>query len=79
MTITHLITHSGGFHADELLSSVVLSHLFPQAKLLRTRDVQWLKPSPEKIIYDVGGEFNAQDQIFDHHQRPNPLLSLIHI
>ena len=73
MTITHLITHSGGFHADELLSSVVLSHLFPQAKLLRTRGVQWLKPSPEKIIYDVGGEFNAQDQIFDHHQRPNPL------
>jgi uncharacterized UPF0160 family protein len=38
MTITHLVTHSGGFHADELLSSVVLTKLFPKAKLLRSRD-----------------------------------------
>ena len=27
MTVKHLITHSGGFHADELLSSVVLTRL----------------------------------------------------
>ena len=50
MTITHLITHSGGFHADELLSSVVLTRLFPQAELLRTRDKQWITPSADKII-----------------------------
>ena len=73
MTITHLITHSGGFHADELLSSVILTKLFPNAELLRTRDRDWLKPSPEKIIYDVGGDYNADNQIYDHHQRPGPL------
>lgn len=73
MTITHLVTHSGGFHADELLSSVVLTRLFPQAELKRTRDRQWLTPSAEKIIYDVGGSYSADAQIFDHHQRPNPL------
>lgn len=73
MTITHLITHSGGFHADELLSSVILTKLFPDAELNRTRDREWLKPSPEKIIYDVGGDYNADNQIFDHHQRPGPL------
>lgn len=38
MTITHLVTHSGRFHADELLSSVVLTRLFPQVELLRSRD-----------------------------------------
>ena len=73
MTITHLITHSGGFHADELLSSVVLTRLFPQAELLRTRDKKWITPSADKIIFDVGGTYDAEAQIFDHHQRPGPL------
>lgn len=73
MTITSLVTHSGGFHADELLSSVVLTHLFPKAELIRTRDRSSLVPAADKIIYDVGGMFSAEEQIFDHHQRPNPL------
>jgi uncharacterized UPF0160 family protein len=72
MTITHLVTHSGGFHADELLSSVVLTHLFPQAKLIRSREQQWITPSADKIIFDVGGDYDAEAQIFDHHQRPSP-------
>ena len=73
MTIAHLITHSGGFHADELLSSVIVTHLFPQARLRRTRDREWLKPATDKIIYDVGGDYSSEAQIFDHHQRPGPL------
>jgi uncharacterized UPF0160 family protein len=73
MTITHLVTHSGGFHADELLSSVILTRLFPQAELVRSRDTAWTTPAPDKIIYDVGRAYDADAQIFDHHQRPNPL------
>ncbi|MEP2781711.1 MAG: MYG1 family protein [Pseudoruegeria sp.] len=73
MTITHLITHSGGFHADDLLSSVILTRLFPDAELRRTRDKAWITPAEDRIIYDVGGDFDADAQIFDHHQRPNPL------
>ena len=73
MTITQLVTHSGGFHADELLSSVVLTRLFPQARLLRTRDAAWLTPAEDRIIYDVGRAYDAEMRIFDHHQRPNPL------
>lgn len=73
MSITHLVTHSGGFHADELLSSVVLTRLFPQAELRRSRERQWLMPSTDKIIFDVGGDYDAASQIFDHHQRPGPL------
>ncbi|WP_323006756.1 MYG1 family protein [Pseudorhodobacter sp.] len=73
MTITHLVTHSGGFHADELLSSVILMRLFPEAKLIRSRDKAWITPGEDRIIYDVGGQFDAGAQIFDHHQRPNPL------
>ena len=73
MNITHLITHSGGFHADELLSSVVLTRLFPKAELLRSRDKRWVTPSADKIIFDVGGSYDAEAQIFDHHHRPSPL------
>lgn len=73
MTITHLVTHSGGFHADELLSSVILTRLFPDAMLTRSRDKAWITPANDRIVYDVGGQFDAEAQIFDHHQRPNPL------
>lgn len=73
MTITHLITHSGGFHADELMSSVVLTQLYPDATLKRTRDRDWITPATDRIIYDVGGDYDAAAQIFDHHQRPSPL------
>ncbi len=72
MTITHLITHSGGFHADELLSSVILTQLFPDAEIVRTRDKKMIAPASGKIIYDVGGAYDSEAQIFDHHQRPGP-------
>lgn len=73
MTITHLVTHSGGFHADELLSSVILTRLYPEATLVRSRDAAWITPGAGRIIYDVGREYDAEALIFDHHQRPNPL------
>lgn len=73
MSITHLVTHSGGFHADELLSTVVLSQLFPKATLVRSRDAEMTSPDAGKLIYDVGRAYDAEAGIFDHHQRPNPL------
>ncbi|WP_405401359.1 MYG1 family protein [Paracoccus sp. Ld10] len=73
MTITHLVTHSGGFHADELLSSVILSRLHPEAQILRTRDAAWTTPAPDRVIYDVGRDFDADRLIFDHHQKNPPL------
>lgn len=73
MSIAYLVTHSGGFHADELLSSVILTRLYPDAQLQRSRDRQWITPAADRIIYDVGGAFDAEAQIFDHHQRPSPL------
>lgn len=71
--ITHLVTHSGGFHADELLSSVILTRVFAKAEVVRSRDKAWITPDAGRIIYDVGGMFDAQAEIFDHHQRPAPL------
>ncbi|SOE16528.1 uncharacterized UPF0160 family protein [Hoeflea halophila] len=69
----YLVTHSGGFHADELLSSVVLTRLFPTARIVRSRSPEWITPASDRIIYDVGGAYDAQAGIFDHHQRGAPL------
>lgn len=73
MTITHLVTHSGGFHADELLSTVVLGRLFPEARLVRSRDAGWITPGAGRIIYDVGRVYDPEARVFDHHQKPVPL------
>jgi uncharacterized UPF0160 family protein len=68
-----LVTHSGGFHADELLSSVILTRLFPAARLIRSRAPEWIAPGPDRIVYDVGGAYDPAAGIFDHHQRGAPL------
>ncbi|MFS2179591.1 MYG1 family protein [Rhizobium pisi] len=73
MTPDFLVTHSGGFHADELLSSVILTRLFPQARIVRSRAPEWITPGADRIIYDVGGAYDAEAGIFDHHQRGAPL------
>lgn len=73
MTIAHVVTHSGGFHADELLSSVVLTRLFPKARIMRTRDVTWTIPAPDRVIYDVRRDHDPERLIFDHHQKSLPL------
>lgn len=73
MSVQFLVTHSGGFHADEVLSSVILTRLFPQARLVRSRASEWITPAADRIIYDVGGSYDADLHIFDHHQRGAPL------
>lgn len=73
MTPDYLVTHSGGFHADELLSSVILTRLFPNAKLVRSRAPEWITSGPDRVIYDVGGAYDAEAGVFDHHQRGAPL------
>lgn len=73
MIADFLVTHSGGFHADELLSSVILTRLFPQARLVRSRAAEWITAGADRIIYDVGGVYDAAARVFDHHQRGAPL------
>lgn len=73
MAFTQLVTHSGAFHADELLSSVILTRLSPDATLIRTRDRDLTTPAEGRVIYDVGRDYDADRNIFDHHQPDAPL------
>jgi uncharacterized UPF0160 family protein len=71
--IKHLITHSGAFHADEVCATVILSALYPDAEILRTRDEYMIEDlAPDSITYDVGGVFNHNDRRYDHHQIGSP-------
>ncbi len=68
----YLVTHSGGFHADEVLSTVILTRLFPEAEIIRSRAPEWITPGADRVIYDVGGIYDPAALIFDHHQRGAP-------
>lgn len=73
MQIDTLITHAGRFHADDLLAYAMVSTLFPEAKLIRTRDPEVISRSMGcAVIFDVGHDYDPELQIFDHHQADKP-------
>jgi uncharacterized UPF0160 family protein len=63
-------THNGHFHADEALAVHMLRKHIPAysaAKLIRTRDPAVLATC--HTVVDVGGEYDAARNRYDHHQR----------
>ena len=61
------VTHSGKFHADDVLSWSLLQYFYPQTyTLTRTRDEKVFVQAD--IIFDVGGIFDSKNCKFDHHQ-----------
>lgn len=59
-------THNGRFHSDDVFSVALLKTLHPKAKVIRTRDLDILKTCD--LVLDVGGEYNVENNRFDHHQ-----------
>lgn len=68
-----LITHDGVFHADDVFSTVILSGLFPDAEIVRTRDPALTCPGEGRVVYDVGGLYDPESGMFDHHQPGAPV------
>lgn len=59
-------THSGSFHADDVLAAAVLRLVNPSLPILRTRDREQLERAD--ILFDVGRSYDRQTCRFDHHQ-----------
>lgn len=59
-------THSGTFHADDVLAAAALRLAKPSITILRSRDLAQLNAAD--ILFDVGRVFNAATGRFDHHQ-----------
>jgi uncharacterized UPF0160 family protein len=62
-----IVTHSGKFHADDVWAVAVLSILFPDAGLVRTRDPALVEAAD--FVVDVGGIWDPAAGRFDHHQK----------
>ena len=66
-----IVTHSGSFHADELLAvatlQIYLDRLGLNYVVLRSRDLAVIKSAD--IVCDVGGILDPSSGRFDHHQR----------
>ncbi|KAE9378015.1 putative UPF0160 protein C27H6.8 [Stipitochalara longipes BDJ] len=62
-------THNGHFHADEALAVYMLRMLptYQSSQLIRTRDPALLQTC--HTVVDVGGEYEASTNRYDHHQR----------
>jgi uncharacterized UPF0160 family protein len=62
-------THNGHFHADEALAVYMLRLLptYQSSQLVRTRDPALLQTC--HTVVDVGGEYDASANRYDHHQR----------
>ena len=55
------ITHSGTFHADEILATLILSKIIPEITLIRVQEVKEM-PDENVLVYDIGAGK------YDHHQ-----------
>ncbi|MDQ7001033.1 MAG: MYG1 family protein [Mariprofundus sp.] len=62
-----IATHNGSFHADDVFSIAAFKLIDPSFKLVRTRDSELIARAD--IVIDVGGEYDADRDRFDHHQR----------
>ncbi|MBS3084829.1 MYG1 family protein [Candidatus Pacearchaeota archaeon] len=59
-------THDGKFHPDEVFSIAILKFIYPDLKVLRTRDEKKLKEADIRI--DIGRKYDPKTNDFDHHQ-----------
>ncbi|MFH1425435.1 MAG: MYG1 family protein [archaeon] len=58
--------HNGKFHADDVFSVAILKLIYPNLKIVRTRDPDKLSSADARI--DVGGKYNHETKDYDHHQ-----------
>lgn len=65
-----IAVHNGAFHADDVFSIAVLTMLYPDASIIRTRDQEILNKSDIRV--DVGGKDDPKTGDFDHHQLDGP-------
>ncbi|WP_207455486.1 MYG1 family protein [Azospirillum sp. SYSU D00513] len=68
-----ILTHSGSFHADEVIGHAILTLAHPgqELRLERTRDpARWAEAD---IVFDVGGIYDPAVKRYDHHMTDAPL------
>ncbi|MEN7982051.1 MAG: MYG1 family protein [Nanoarchaeota archaeon] len=61
-----IATHDGRFHTDELFAIAILRLIYPNIRVIRTRDEAKFSKTNYRI--DLGKKYNPKTGDFDHHQ-----------
>ena len=65
-----LVTHNGAFHSDDIFACATLALVLEKEgkkfEVIRTRDKDIMKSGD--YVFDIGGEYSPEKNIFDHHQ-----------
>lgn len=75
MNFKFAVTHDGSHQADEVFATALITMLYRDIIILRTRNVEVLnfhKKQKTSIVYDVGMELDHYFHNYDHHM-PNSL------
>jgi len=67
MSKKKIITHDGHFHSDDIFAVATLLLILDDAKVIRTRDEDVI--SKGDFVVDVGGIYDPEKNLFDHHQK----------
>ncbi|MFA6338957.1 MAG: MYG1 family protein [Candidatus Paceibacterota bacterium] len=69
-----VVTHCGGFHADDVFATATLFIVFGEdnIEVIRTRDPEIIKNA--NIVFDVGHIYDVEKNRFDHHQGGDDLM-----
>ncbi len=65
--IKKIAVHNGTFHTDDVFAVAIIKLIYPDIKIIRTRDEEKLKKVDIRI--DVGRKYNPKTKDFDHHQK----------
>lgn len=70
-----IITHNANFHMDDVASCAILTQIFPNAEIVRTRNITAEEFNDKDIlILDVGTRLEPELNNYDHHQFRKPEL-----
>lgn len=61
-----IVTHNVKFHTDDVFAVATLLIKYPGSEVARTRDEELIKTAD--IVVDVGGVYDPEKNLFDHHQ-----------
>lgn len=62
-----IASHNGSHHADDVFGVAIMRAIFPDARIVRTRDATLI--SQADVAIDVGGEWDPERGRYDHHQK----------
>lgn len=66
---THLLTHAGKFHADEVLGRALTIVLGFPGEFIRTNEPTANQiHDPKVLVWDIGERYNTILNNYDHHQ-----------